>query len=232
MGRNHVVENGEHGRRTMVAGAAKDRQAEATFAVFAEAMRADLGPTGVYEEFLASQMIAAAFRLQRAQKGLGHGDRGEPKGRSPIEAAAERSFFRFLGLFEACRSLRWSRWGTAAPADSKAGAILGENAKPAFAAELDRSAHSFAAALEEDFADPTDAEPLEGWTHRLVFDPSVSDESPVVRGTNLTANTVISRIVDGWTWSEILHHHPELTEADIRACLDFTLEHADGAAPF
>ena len=63
-----------------------------------------------------------------------------------------------------------------------------------------------------------------GWRTRLVFDPSVSDHSPVVRGTWITVGQVISRIVDGWTWADILRAHPELDEEDIRACLDYTCE--------
>jgi uncharacterized protein (DUF433 family) len=34
---------------------------------------------------------------------------------------------------------------------------------------------------------------------------------------------VVSLIVDGWTWSNILRTHPELTEEDIRTCLAYTV---------
>jgi uncharacterized protein (DUF433 family) len=59
---------------------------------------------------------------------------------------------------------------------------------------------------------------------RLTFDPTVSDSSPVVRGTWITVGQVVTRIVDGWSWSDILRAHPELWEDDIRACLSFTVE--------
>lgn len=57
---------------------------------------------------------------------------------------------------------------------------------------------------------------------RLVFDPNVSDDSPVVRGTWVTAAHVAALIVDGWTWSDILRSHPELVADDLRACLAYT----------
>jgi uncharacterized protein (DUF433 family) len=56
---------------------------------------------------------------------------------------------------------------------------------------------------------------------RLVFDLNVSESSPVVRGTWITVAQVVGRVVDGWSWSEILRGYPELTEEDIRACLDY-----------
>jgi uncharacterized protein (DUF433 family) len=66
------------------------------------------------------------------------------------------------------------------------------------------------------------------WRERLMFDPSVSSDSPVVRGTWVTVGQVISRIVDDWSWGDILRAHPELCEDDIRACLAFTMEDEEG----
>ncbi|MDB5351216.1 MAG: antitoxin [Planctomycetota bacterium] len=62
------------------------------------------------------------------------------------------------------------------------------------------------------------------WRERLTMDASVSPDSPVVKGTWITVGQVISRIVDGWSWSEILRSYPELCQDDIRACLAFTVE--------
>ncbi len=58
---------------------------------------------------------------------------------------------------------------------------------------------------------------------RFVTHPNVSDHSPVIKGTLVTVSHVVSLIVDGWTWSDILRAHPELTEDDIRACLAYTV---------
>jgi len=56
---------------------------------------------------------------------------------------------------------------------------------------------------------------------RLVVNLDISDVSPVVKGTWVTVAQVVGRVVDGWSWAEILRGYPELTEADIRACLDY-----------
>ena len=66
------------------------------------------------------------------------------------------------------------------------------------------------------------------WQDRLVFDFNVSETSPVVKGTWVTVGHVVSLIVDGWTWSDILRTHPELTEDDIRTCLAYTVEQDNG----
>jgi uncharacterized protein (DUF433 family) len=62
------------------------------------------------------------------------------------------------------------------------------------------------------------------WQDRLIFDPAVSETSPVVKGTWVTAAHIISLVVDGFSWAEILRTHPELVEDDIRACLKYTIE--------
>lgn len=54
---------------------------------------------------------------------------------------------------------------------------------------------------------------------RLAWNLEISDRSPVVKGTKITANHVVSLITYGGTWSGALRRYPELTEADIRACL-------------
>lgn len=73
-------------------------------------------------------------------------------------------------------------------------------------------------------SDSTEEGAVPLWRERLVFDPTVSDSSPVVRGTWITAEHVASLVVEGWTWAEILRIHPELNEDDVRACLAFAVE--------
>jgi hypothetical protein len=72
-------------------------------------------------------------------------------------------------------------------------------------------------------------EPLGGrWEGRLAWDLNVSEDSPVIRGTWVTVSQVVSLIVDGWAWSDILRTHPELTEDDIRTCLAYTVAEEEG----
>jgi micrococcal nuclease len=68
----------------------------------------------------------------------------------------------------------------------------------------------------------------EPWHERLVFDFDVSEDSPVVRGTWCTVKHIISLIVDGWTWSDVLRTHPELTTDDIRTCLSYAVAEEKG----
>jgi Protein of unknown function (DUF433) len=68
----------------------------------------------------------------------------------------------------------------------------------------------------------------ERWRGRLLFDFSVSEDSPVINGTWVTVAQVVSLIIDGWTWSDILRAHPELTEDDIRVCLAYTVAEEKG----
>ncbi len=130
-------------------------------------------------------------------------------------------------------------WSNSATADLDAGAAPSVHT-PAEepTRDLDRLARCAPYHVEgldtEGGADPADAsapvpaEPIDGlWRNRLLFDPEVSDSSPVVRGTWITASRVVSLIVDGWSWADILRTHPELTEADLRACLHYTIEQED-----
>jgi uncharacterized protein (DUF433 family) len=66
-------------------------------------------------------------------------------------------------------------------------------------------------------------EEVPSWHDRLVYDFDISDISPVVKGTWVTVSHVVSLIVDGWTWSDILRSHPELTEDDIRTCVAYAM---------
>lgn len=83
--------------------------------------------------------------------------------------------------------------------------------------------------LDPDYQPPVadactdDDDPLPAWGDRLVFDENVSDDSPVVKGTWVTVAHVVSLIVDGYTWADILRVNPELDENDIRACLAYSL---------
>src|SRR2546423_537782 len=84
------------------------------------------------------------------------------------------------------------------------------------------------AAHHEDAPDPSQSDPSDQWRGHLVFDPAVSSLSPVVQGTWVTVDQVVSMIVDGESWAEILRNHPELTEDDIRACLAYAVEEDGG----
>lgn len=63
---------------------------------------------------------------------------------------------------------------------------------------------------------------------RLDWDPAVSDQSPVIKGTWITVSQVMGLLREGWSWSDILRTHPEMNEDDLKACLSHTI-HAEAA---
>jgi uncharacterized protein (DUF433 family) len=58
-------------------------------------------------------------------------------------------------------------------------------------------------------------------SERIVFDPAVCHGKPVVRGSRVLVANVVGAVAAGETMPEILQDYPSLTEADIRACLEF-----------
>ncbi len=56
---------------------------------------------------------------------------------------------------------------------------------------------------------------------RIQLDPAVCHGKPVVRGTRVLVANVIGAIAAGQSHAEILQDYPSLTEAGIKACLEF-----------
>lgn len=56
---------------------------------------------------------------------------------------------------------------------------------------------------------------------RIVLDPEVMLGKPVVRGTRITVEHVVGLMAEGWTEAQLLENHPQLTRADIQACLTY-----------
>jgi uncharacterized protein (DUF433 family) len=58
-------------------------------------------------------------------------------------------------------------------------------------------------------------------SEKITFDPGVCHGKPVVRGTRVLVANVVGAVAAGESTEEILRDYPSLTEADIRACLEF-----------
>ncbi len=56
---------------------------------------------------------------------------------------------------------------------------------------------------------------------RITLDPQLLAGKPVVHGTRLAVEFVISLMADGWSEAEILANYPRLTHDDIIACLAY-----------
>jgi uncharacterized protein (DUF433 family) len=204
------------------------------FTAFAETIRQELRPSNVLEGVLVDRMILGAWELQTVSKAVMSGSGENPVSRRD-EARAERSLIRALDALARLRAGALSQWGRPAPL-VPTGPIQedGNDSIPAVEFIDDRPWYSRDEAetdLDEPLEPPASPDPSQLWVGRLVFDPGVSTRSPVVRGTWITVAHVVSLIVDGWSWADILRSHPELAEADIRACLTYAVEEENASLP-
>jgi uncharacterized protein (DUF433 family) len=56
---------------------------------------------------------------------------------------------------------------------------------------------------------------------RITFDPDICNGRPVIRGTRITAQTVLEFLAAGDSVEDVLEEYPSLTREDIQACLDY-----------
>lgn len=215
------------------------------FEDFAEMIRSDLPANSILEKVLVERVILASWRLHLASE---HDvervvilDRVVPV--TPEILRAECSLETAFSLLETARRLSRPRWGCTSEdgllaqpnqaGDDNADEIdsIGDfsNEWPILHADSNpRDAFrevNPATIDDEEIDDESAGEPMPTrWQARLVFDFNVSETSPVVKGTWITVSHVVSLIVDGCRWSDILRDHPELTEEDIRTCLAYTVE--------
>lgn len=62
------------------------------------------------------------------------------------------------------------------------------------------------------------------WRERIELNPKVLVGKPVVKGTRLSVEFIITRLAQGATPDELVHNHPRLTREDILACLAYAAE--------
>jgi uncharacterized protein (DUF433 family) len=63
---------------------------------------------------------------------------------------------------------------------------------------------------------------MQTWlSERIGFDSAVCHGKPVVRGTRVLVANVVGAVAAGEAMTEILADYPSLTEAEVRACLEF-----------
>jgi uncharacterized protein (DUF433 family) len=55
----------------------------------------------------------------------------------------------------------------------------------------------------------------------IVLDPEVLAGKPLIRGTRISVEHVISLLAEGWSEVDILDNYPGLTRADLLACLAY-----------
>ncbi|WP_435017610.1 DUF433 domain-containing protein [Tundrisphaera sp. TA3] len=200
---------------------------------FADDVIRKLNPRGPIETMIAGRVIESARELKKALDRQGARDEvaeGNPD-KAPSSArrasAADRALRSMREALETLDALQARRPSGPKPVIEP---ILESDPAPEVVA--------FDPFFDGDASDwtlpPFDVpEPAEGeapaWKNRLVFDFEVSDISPVVKGTWITVSHVVSLIVDGHTWADILRTHPELNQDDIHACMAFALDELNEA---
>ena len=207
------------------------------FAAFADEVLRDLNPRGPLQKLAADHVVQSAWQLKGSLEKRADREFGEKSDPDPQVAKARP---RPTDLDHAARSLKeavetFDSVRHAAP-------IVPEN--PATGRHVEAVFDDLETAIfpnewpivPSDGPSDLTGGPVESddevpnWRDRLVYDFDVSDISPVVKGTWVTVSHVVSLIVDGWTWADILRSHPELTEEDIRTCVAFAMDE-ENAAP-
>lgn len=56
---------------------------------------------------------------------------------------------------------------------------------------------------------------------RIVIDPAICNGRPVVRGTRITAQTVMEFLAAGDSVEDVLEEYPSLTREDVLACMEW-----------
>jgi uncharacterized protein (DUF433 family) len=62
------------------------------------------------------------------------------------------------------------------------------------------------------------------WQDRITMDPSILTGKPIIRGTRLAVEFVLELLAEGWTYEQIEHNYPSLTDDDIQAALHYAAD--------
>jgi uncharacterized protein (DUF433 family) len=58
-------------------------------------------------------------------------------------------------------------------------------------------------------------------TPRIVTDPKVMMGKPVIEGTRITVELILTRLGEGRSVADIVEEYPHLTEAQVTAAIDY-----------
>jgi uncharacterized protein (DUF433 family) len=65
------------------------------------------------------------------------------------------------------------------------------------------------------------------WRDRIESDPQVLRGKPCIKGTRIPAALILGYLASGKETREIIEQFPDLSAADVTACLDFARDLAD-----
>ncbi len=197
----------------------------AAFDQFAREIERDLNPKGPLEQLVTRQAIRSAWRLKASIEGEPELiDDALPSTSTDKAARSLEVAITTLDLLQARHDERTIGVEVLPLGSFVRGDLDHDSVEPnewpilptAFDLDPNSAADEPGPTEGDDEAPP--------WRDRLIYDFDVSDLSPVVKGTWITVSHVVSLIVDGATWADILRSHPELSEADIRMCVAYAVD--------
>jgi uncharacterized protein (DUF433 family) len=59
------------------------------------------------------------------------------------------------------------------------------------------------------------------WKERIAADAAVSGGKPVIKGTRLSIDYLLSLFAEGWSEQQVLENFPQLSQEDLRAVFAF-----------
>ena len=62
------------------------------------------------------------------------------------------------------------------------------------------------------------------WRERIHSDPAVLLGKPVIKGTRIAVELLLSRLADGWSEATILESYPNITSQDLQAVFAYVYE--------
>lgn len=66
-------------------------------------------------------------------------------------------------------------------------------------------------------------------TNRIAIDPKIYGGKPCIRGTRITVTMILELIEDGLTFQQIIDdYYPQLSEQDIKACVEYARAVVEG----
>ena len=103
--------------------------------------------------------------------------------------------------------------------------IQKENKRPGF--HTGAPVNEIRVASTKPFVKPRKGIPNQNWRKRIVSDPMIVRGKPCIRGTRTPAALVLGYLAAGMDVKEIIRDLPDLTAADVAACLCFARDLAD-----
>jgi len=59
------------------------------------------------------------------------------------------------------------------------------------------------------------------WRTRIVADPQILSGKPIIKGTRLSVDFVLSLLAEGWSEAQILENYPQLEHEDLKSVFAF-----------